>query len=99
MTFLQKGGLTAPGSESDFYSFLNQQRDEGAPQSRLAAIVESIRFLEYVLGLEGAAAILSKRCLGAARQPSSGPQKQASPMQVIELRALHAVLINGDENI
>ena len=46
--FLQSKGITAPGAESDFYAFLNQERDAGAPQSRLAAVVESIRFLEHV---------------------------------------------------
>ena len=97
--FLQSKGITAPGSESDFYAFLNHERDAGAPQSRLAAVVESIRFLEHVLGFLGTTDLLSKRCLGAARQPSSGPQKQASPLTVMELGALHKILAAGDENI
>ena len=53
MTFLRTRKLTAPGTESDFYRFLNEQHAEGAPQSRLAAVVESVRFMEHVLGLEG----------------------------------------------
>lgn len=98
MTFLRTRKLTAPGSESDFYSFLNEQRAEGAPQSRLAAVVESVRFMEHVLGLEGVTDLLSKRCLGAARQPTAGPQLQASPLKVAELSALHEVLGDVDAN-
>ena len=99
MTFLRTRKLTAPGSESDFYSFLNEQRAEKAPQSRLAAVVESARFMEHVLGLEGVTDLLSKRCLGAARQPTAGPQLQASPLKVAELSALHEVLGDVDANI
>ena len=97
--FLQAKGIKAPGSESDFYAFLNEERDAGAPQSRLAAVVESIRFLEHVLGFSGTTDLLSKRCLGAARQPTSGPQKQASPLTVVELRALHKILASEGENV
>ena len=97
--FLQSKGITAPGAESDFYAFLNQERDAGAPQSRLAAVVESIRFLEHVMGFLGTTDLLSKRCLGAARQPTLGPQKQASPLTVAELGALHRILAADDENI
>ena len=97
--FLQARGITAPGSESDFYAFLNEERDAGAPQSRLAAVVESIRFLEHVLRFLGTIDLLSKRCLGAARQPTSGPQKQASPLTVAELGALHKILASEGEDV
>ena len=94
MTFLRSRGITAPGVESDFYAFLNEQRDAGAPLSRLAAVVESIRFMEHVMGLTGIVDLLSKRCLGAAKLPTAGPQQQASPLRVEELVALHDILLD-----
>ena len=99
MSFLRSRGIAAPGVESDFYAFLNEQRDAGAPQSRLASVVEAVRFLEHVIGLEGVSDLLSKRCLGAARLPTAGPQKQASPLTVDELRALHDILLDEDETM
>ena len=41
MTFLRSRSITAPGVESDLYAFFNGQRLEGAPQSRLASVIES----------------------------------------------------------
>jgi len=99
MSFLRARGIGAPGVESDFYAFLNEQRDAGAPQSRLASVVEAVRFLEHVLGLEGVSGLLSKRCLGAARLPTAGPQKQASPLTVDELKALHSILLDEDDTL
>ena len=98
-SFLRARGIGAPGVESDFYAFLNEQRDAGAPQSRLASVVEAVRFLEHVLGLEGVSGLLSKRCLGAARLPTAGPQKQASPLTVDELKALHSILLDEDDTL
>lgn len=95
MTFLRSRAITAPGVESDFYSFLNEQRDAGAPQSRLAALVASVRFTEHVIGLHGVVDLLSKRCLGAAKLPTAGPQQQAAPLRVAELVALHDTLVDG----
>ena len=99
MTFLRSKAITAPGVESDFYSFLNEQRDAGAPQSRLAALVESVRFMEHVIGLHGVVDLLSKRCLGAAKLPTAGPQQQAAPLRVAELVALHETLGDGTEDL
>ena len=99
MTFLRSKGITAPGVESDFYAFLNEQRDAGAPLSRMAAVVESVRFMEHVLGLTGVIVLLSKRCLGAAKLPTAGPQRQASPLTVEELAALHDILLDETEDV
>lgn len=98
-SFLRARGIGAPGVESDLYAFLNEQRDAGAPQSRLASVVEAVRFAEHVLGLEGVSGLLSKRCLGAARLPTAGPQKQASPLTVDELKALHSILLDEDDTL
>ena len=99
MTFLRSKSITAPGVESGFYAFLNEQRDAGAPQSRLAAMVESVRFMEHVVGLTGVIDLLSRRCLRAAKLPTAGPQRQASPLTVGELVALHATLLDETEDV
>ena len=99
MTFLRNHGMTAPGVESDLYAFLKEQRSEGAPQSRLAAVIESIRFMEHVLGLNGLTDLLSKRCLGAAKQTTAGPNRQAAPLTVAELRVLHDILASPDADV
>ena len=78
MTFLRSKAIIAPGVESDFYPFLYEQRDAGAPQSRLAALVESVRFREHVIGLHGVVDLLSKRCLGAGKLPTAGPQQRVT---------------------
>ena len=51
------------------------------------------------MGFLGTIDLLSKRCLGAARQPTAGPQKQAAPLTVAELGALHRILASEKENI
>ena len=99
MTFLRSHGITAPGVESDLYAFLKEPRSENAPQSRLAAVIESIRFMEHVLGLGGMTELLSKRCLGAAKQTKAGPNRRASPLTVAELQVLHDVLASPEGDI
>ena len=99
MTFLRSRGITAPGVESDLYAFFNGQRLEGAPQSRLASVIESLRFMEHVVGLEGLTELLSRRCLGAAKQTTTGPSRQASPLTVAELQVLHNVLADPDGDV
>lgn len=69
-----------------------EQRDTGAPQSRLAAVVESVRFMEHIVGLTGVIDLISKSCLGAAKMPTAGPLGQASPLTVGEIAALHDIL-------
>ena len=99
MTFLRSHGITAPGVESDLYAFLKEQRSEGAPPSRLAAVIESLRFMEHVVGLSGLTELLSKRCLGAAKQNKAGPNRQAAPLTVAELQVLHDVLASKEGDI
>ena len=68
-------GKTFPADEASLYTFMCEQRDFGAPPSRLQALV-SIRFVNYVLGAEGLEdELLSKRCIGAAAQISQGPKR------------------------
>ena len=62
-------------------------------------MIESIRFMEHVVGLNGLTELLSKRCLGAAKQTTAGPSRQASPLTVAELQVPHDVLASPDGDI
>ena len=94
---LEADGKIFPADEASLYTFMCEQRDFGAPPSRLQALVESIRFVNYVLGADGLEEeLLSKRCLGAAAQISQGPKRQASPLKVTELTALHKCLADNE---
>ena len=91
--YLDNKGQKFPADETTLYLFMCEQRDTGAPRSRLQSLVESLRFMTYVLGLENLAELLlSKRCIGAAAKIQQGPQRQASPLLVTELMALHRCL-------
>ena len=54
---------------------------------------------EHVVGLEGLTELLSRRCLGAAKQTTTGPSRQASPLTVAELQVLHNVLADPDGDV
>ena len=55
--------------------------------------------MEHVVGLNGLTELLSKRCLGAAKQTTAGPSRQASPLTVAELQVPHDVLASPDGDI
>ena len=97
---LEAAGKTFPADEASLYTFMCEQRDFGAPPSRLQALVESIRFVNYVVGAEGLEdELLSKRCIGAASQISQGPKRRASPLKVTELTALHECLADDKADV
>ena len=55
--------------ECEFYSFLCDERGEGAPTSRLKGFTEAVAFANFVLGLvQLQACVLSKRCNGVSKQ-------------------------------
>ena len=83
--------------ESEFYSFLCEERDEGAPPTRLKGFTEAMAFSHFVLGLSQLnACVLSKRCNGVAKQFQPGEIRQAPAFKVEQLLTLHSVL-EGDE--
>ena len=99
LSYLREKNIVPPGQESTLYAFFLEQKESGAPQSRLASVVEAIRFSEHVVGLEIADVLLSKRCLGASRKKSDGPVKQAAPLTVAEMAALHQILADDEADL
>ena len=68
-------------------------RTAGFPLSRLRSLVESIRFTEFVFGIEGLSQkLLSRRCLGASRRSGETVVRQSDPLTVSQLSCLHQVL-------
>ena len=83
--------------ECEFYSFLCDERDEGAPTSRLKGFTEAVAFAHFVLGLvQLQACVLSKRCNGVSKQLTAREITQAPAFTVEQLLTLRGIL-DGDE--
>lgn len=87
-----------PCNEDQFYGFLNVERNNGAPPSRLKGAYESPVFARHVLGVEQFQPLIeSRRCLGACGNDPFHVIKQASPLSVKQLFVLHGVLASDHE--
>ena len=97
-TFLRNAELTFPCDESQLYMFLCNERDQGAPASRLTSLMQAVTFCRHVLGVEELDyCTKSKRCHGAAQGGVSHPLKQAPPLRVEHLKIIHSVLMDDPE--
>lgn len=82
-----------PGTEADLYSFLDNERNNGAPASRSQSIIQSLLFVQHVIGVpELAELTTSRRCLGVTGRRETGPRRQADPFRLTELQTFHLVL-------
>ena len=91
-------GMPFPCSEDQFYSYLNVERNNDSPPSRLKGIFEAIVFARHVLGVvEFQHLIDSRRCLGACGNDHGRIIKQAIALTVRQVEKLHSVLENGTE--
>jgi len=100
MAFLGEVGVPFPGSENHLYQFMESQQLQNVPSTRLAGVMEALRFVEHVMGVEELKILTSsKRCIGAAATRCQGPQRQASPFTVQELVTLHSIVIDEARNI
>eukprot|EP00435_Cladocopium_sp_Y103_P050198 s108_g15.t1 len=86
-----------PVSEGDLYRFFQYERSNGAPPSRLRSFIEAMSFCFHVLGMDELKdALNSKRLHGCAVASVPHTISQASPLSVLELDKLHAVLFESD---
>ena len=91
-------GMKFPCNEDQFYGFLNVERNNGAPPSRLKGIFESVVFARHVLGVEQFMVLIeSRRCLGACGNKDFHIVAQATPLTVKQLTILHKVLDEDPE--
>lgn len=78
--------------------FLCSERDNGAPSSRLVSLMQALTFSRHVLGLEELdPCINSARCHGASPGGFAHPLKQAPPLSVEHLKALHQAVVQDSE--
>ena len=88
-----------PISEKLFYEFLRDERDKGAPASRLKGYQEAIVFSRFVLGVKGLEdASSSRRCLGATKVDLAKDRNQAPPLTVAQIQELHRKLHDREED-
>ena len=86
---LHAHNLEFPCSESELYDHLCRQRSEGAPASRLKALLEAVTFVRHVFGCESLDfAVKSRRFMGAASSKTVETVKQAPPLKVEHLRCI-----------
>ena len=91
-------GMTFPCSEDQFYSYLNVERNNNSPPSRLKGIFEALVFSRHVLGVvEFQHLIDSRRCLGACGNDHGRIIKQAIALTVRQVAKLHSILEHGEE--
>ena len=90
---LRVAKVAVPGDEAFLYNYFCEMRTAGFSLSRLRSLVESIRFTEFVFGIEGLSQkLLSRRCLGASRRSGETVVRQSDPLTVSQLSCLHQVL-------
>ena len=95
---LHRQGFNFPCSEGELYDHLCRQREAGAPHSRLKSLLEAVSFVRHIFGVTALEACTkSRRCMGVATPKEMEITKQAPPLKVEHLRALHHILdTDGD---
>ncbi len=95
-----------PLRESEVWAYFLHLRDSrkisGKGFTISSTFLETVRFCKHILGMDACDAILaSKRLIGfaALERQQKGPTKQAPPMEVEHLLALHNILENGENKI
>ena len=79
---------------------MDELRLNGAKSTKLQSLVESMRFVTYVIGLgELTSPLVSRRCIGVSKTIEPSFRGQASPLSVKELKELHRVLESTNEDI
>ena len=96
---LETRRIAFPGAEADFYHFLDGLRVAGAPASRIQSIIQSLLFVQHVVGVQELDSLTSsRRCLGVSGCRNTGPKRQADPFKVTDLVALHSVLLDSSRD-
>ena len=98
--FLETNAIIFPGSESDFYNFLDGERLAGAPASRSQSVIQALLFAQHVIGIQQLEPLTSsRRCLGISNFHAGGPKRQADPFRLKDLLAFHAVLMDSGQDL
>ena len=96
---LHKAGLHFPCTEEELYEHMCKQRSAGAPPSRLKSLLEAITFVRHIFGVSFLEPCTkSRRCMGVATPKQLEITKQAPPMRVDHLLALHHVMDSDEDD-
>ena len=88
--YLRERSLMFPGDEGIFYEFLVSQQAKEVKASRLQGVIESLRFVRFVMDVPELAALTdSRRCNGAASVQPQIALRQADIFSVREILCLH----------
>ena len=93
-------GLSFPCTETEpqMYTYLREERDGGAPGSRLKGVLEAVVFSRHVLGvIEFDEIMKSRRCSGAAYVGGNHVIRQSTPLTVKQIVRFHEVLKNDEQ--
>ena len=96
--YLENAGLSFPCSERAFYDFLCKEQLQKAPATRLKGYMQSINFVRHVMAVDELETLTSSaRCKGACHGDVLHEKVQASPLKVTELRRIHELLYNCED--
>ena len=91
-----------PIDETSVWSYLMHLRQTGAPATKASSFVQALRFSHFFFGIEGCLeAFSSRRVTGSAELMLAGKcvTKQARPLTVQEVRRLHTLASDTENNI
>lgn len=88
-----KLGYFFPFSEPDLYALLKTLRASGSKCSRLKGVLEALTLCRHTFSLDDMQDLTtSRRCFGAIASGPVEKAKQAAPLRVADLVALHEIL-------
>ncbi len=95
---LVKHDQTFPCLESELYEHLCRQRDLGEKKSRLKSLLEAVTFVRHMFNIVSLDdCTKSRRCMGVATSTEASIVKQAPPLMLVHLRAVHSLLDSNDD--
>ena len=95
---LTKHGQTFPCSEPELYEHLCRHRDLGVKKSRLKSLLEAVTFVRHIFNIVSLdECTKSRRCMGVATSTEVSIVKQAPPLMLMHLNAIHSLLDNSDD--
>ena len=95
---LNSDGGFFPCTEDELYKHLCAQRVSGAKPSRMKALLEAVTFVRHVFNMPSLEACTkSRRCMGVASSKVPSIVKQAPPLMLDHLLAIHKTLESTED--
>ena len=95
---LMSHGAFFPCTEDELYQHLCAQRNLGAKPSRLKSLLEAVTFVRHVFNMASLDdCTKSRRCMGVASTKQPLIVKQAPPLLLVHLQAIHKTLESTED--